>query len=164
MHRRFVSITCAWSCRFSICVASFNPFASERNNTIALRHANSAGSTRIDLKRQSVSCSVRMSCAIYENIFTSFNEILIFRILKCFHTLSCLFSGEALLFEQCSETEKREQLEGSSGKHHWIAFSRNNADHDSSSKITWSRKAKLAKLGRFFAHLTAINSNRALVS
>lgn len=59
-----VSITCAWSCKFSICVESFKPFASERNKTIALRQANSAGSTRIDLKRQRVSCSVRMSCAI----------------------------------------------------------------------------------------------------
>jgi hypothetical protein len=80
-------------------------------------------------------------------------------------TLSCLFSGEALLLlEQCSDTENREQLEGSSGKHHWIAFSKNKADHDSSSRITWSRKAKLAKLGRFFAHLTAMKRSLALVS
>lgn len=84
-------------------------------------------------------------------------------------TLSCkTLSGEPLLllllFPQCSVTEKREQLEGSSGKHHCMALSKKSAAQDSSSKITWSRKAKLAKLGRFLAHFTAINRRRALVS
>lgn len=79
-------------------------------------------------------------------------------------TLSCLFSGDELLFAQCSETEKSEQLDGSSGKHHWIALSRNKADQDSSKRITWSRNARLAKLGKFLAHLTAMNKSLALVS
>lgn len=60
------SLTCAWSWRFSIWDASFNPFASDRNKTIAFKHANSAGSTRIDLKRQNTSWRVRMSCEICE--------------------------------------------------------------------------------------------------
>lgn len=37
---------------------------------------------------------------------------------------------------QCSATEKRAQPVGSRGMHHWMAFSRNSSDQDSSSRIT----------------------------
>lgn len=159
-------LTCAWSCKFSICDASFKPLASERNSTIAFKQANSAGSTRIDLNRQNTSCNVRISWEIWEKsrlINCSYYRH--YRFHSMFFTLSCLFSGEPLLLlKQCSETEKSEHIEDSSGKHHCIAFSRKRADQDSSNRITWSRKARLAKLGKFFAHFTAMKRSRALVS
>lgn len=110
--------TCAWSCRFSIGAGSFNPRVSDLNRTIAFKQANSAGSTRIDLKRQRVSCNTRISNAS-----------------------SCLLIAFVLplILLQCSATENNGQFDGSNGIHHWMAFKRNNSAHDSSNKMTYNK-------------------------
>lgn len=122
MHKSSFGIysefTCAWSCKFSIGAGSLSPRVSERNRTIAFKHANSAGSTRIDLNRQSVSCNTRISNAS-----------------SCLLILFVL----PLMLLQCSATENSGQFDGSNGIHHWIAFNRNSSAHDSSNKMTCNK-------------------------
>lgn len=114
----FIWFTCAWSCKFSIGAGSLRPRVSDRNKTIAFKHANSAGSTRIDLNRHNVSCSTRISNAN-----------------SCLLTLFVL----PLILLQCSVTENNGQFDVSNGIHHWIAFNKNNSAHDSSNRITYNK-------------------------
>lgn len=125
-------ITWAWSCKFSIGAGSFRPRVSDRNSTIAFKHANSAGSTKIDLNRQSVSCNTRISNAS-----------------SCLLMLFVL----PLILLQCSATENNGQFDGSNGIHHWIAFKRNNSAHDSSNKMTWNEIFPSDKLKRFWFYI-----------
>lgn len=131
---KICSITCAWSCKFSIGAGSFKPRVSDRNNTIAFKQANSAGSTRIDLNLMSVSCKTRISNAS-----------------SCLLILFVL----PLIPLQCSAGENNGQFCGSNGIHHCTAFNRNSSAHDSSNKMTYNKFPWRHYLNGWFIQLSS---------